>query len=95
MAEPRDNEWSRTLFQEEEGTAKLWGKGLDTGRGKGLGASVSSNYYSILHDIERCIIWGPWLGKWETTSYEGESSLPSKERSVPCQEAWHSKWAKG
>ena len=83
------------MLEEEEGTAKFWGKGLDTGRGNGLGASVSSNYYSILYDIERCIIWGPWLAKWETTSYEGESSLSSKKRSVPCQEAWHRKCTKG
>lgn len=41
-------------------TAKFWGKGLDTGRGNGLGASVSSSY-SVLYDIERCIIWGPGL----------------------------------
>lgn len=63
MVEPRDNERNRILCPEEEGRAQLWGKALATGRGKGLGTSVSSNYYNILHDIERGIITGLWLGK--------------------------------
>ena len=50
MAEPRDNEWSRTLFQEEEGTAKLWGKGLDTGRGEELVFAM------VMHECERWTI---------------------------------------